>query len=200
MTASAQTQKAIASMMVEMTKSGITDLKMQAMLLAQCDHESGGFTRLEENLNYRAETLMRISATCRKKGQAAVDAAVKSGKAAIAELMYGGRMGNRTPGDGYKYRGRGYIQLTGLDNYTALAKATGLDCVNNPDLLLTPDGAAVSAIWFWRTYVGTKGSNGNVKSATLAINGGTIGLDHRTKKYNEYLALMPTYRNVSNIS
>jgi predicted chitinase len=192
--------QAIAALMAEMIAQGITDVKMQAMLLGQCDHESKGFTKLEEGLRYKPERLMEISLSARKKGLAACQKACADGPAAVAEIMYGGRMGNRNPGDGYKYRGRGFIQLTGFDNYKAASKATGVDYINNPDLAMEPEGAAKLAVWFWKTYVGTKGANGNVKSATLAINGGTIGLEHRTQMYNEYLALVPTYKRVDNIA
>lgn len=182
--------KAVGLLLAEMQAKGITDKQEQAMLLGQVDHESNHFRRLEENLNYKPERLMAISRSASRAGLVACRAACAAGPAAVAELIYGGRMGNVAKGDGYKYRGRGYIQLTGKDNYTAASKATGVDFVNHPELAAQPEYAVKIAIWFWKTNVGAKGQHGNVKAATLAINGGTIGLDERTVKYNEYLVML----------
>lgn len=177
-----------AALIAEMIAQGITDPKEQAMLLAQVDHESGGFTSLEENLKYRPEVLMKISATARKKGIDAVQSAVTQGPQAVANMMYGGRMGNTDPNDGWQYRGRGLIQLTGKDNYMAAGKALGIDLLNNPDLAARPDIAAKIAVWFWKTRVGGAAQSGDVVAVTKKINGGTIGLEDRTKKYQMYLA------------
>lgn len=176
-----------AVMIAEMLRAGITDLREQAMLLAQVDHESAGFSRLEESFRYSsADRLMAISATARAKGRPAVEAAIAAGPAAVAELMYGGRLGNTAPGDGYKYRGRGFIQLTGKDNYAAAGKALGVDLVNRPDLAAQPEIAARIALWYWRSRVGTLGASGDVVAVTKRINGGTIGLDDRARLYADY--------------
>lgn len=176
------------AMIDEMLAAGITDPKEQAMLMAQVDHESGGFTHIEENLNYRADVLMKISATARNKGLAAVTEAVRQGGPGIAEMMYGGRMGNDQPGDGFKYRGRGFIQLTGKDNYAAASAALGIDLVKNPDLASDPRNAAKIAIWYWKQRVGAVGKSGDVTAVTKKINGGTIGLQDREAHYKGYLA------------
>lgn len=132
-----------------MHAAGITDPDEQAMLLAQVDHESGGFKRLNESFKYRnAGQLMAVSKTARKHGTAAVEAALASGPEAVAALMYGGRMGNRTAEDAYRYRGRGFIQLTGRDNYARAGKALGLDLPNQPDLAADPAIAARIATWY----------------------------------------------------
>ena len=167
--------------------AGITSPTEQAMLLAQVDHESGGFASLSENLRYRADVIMRVSATARRKGRAAAEAAAKAGPAAVAELMYGGRMGNDQPGDGFKYRGRGLIQLTGKDNYRAASRELGVDLVKNPNLLEQPEMAAKSALWFWKKNVRTRVETGDVRAVTRAVNGGYNGLADRQVKYQKYL-------------
>lgn len=157
-----------------------------AMFLAQMYHESGGFRSLQENLNYKTDTLMKISKRAMNAGRAAVDQVVKAGPVAIAEFMYGGRMGNDEPGDGWKYRGRGPTQLTGKDNYRAVSKALGIDLLNNPDLVADPTVGARVATWFWQTRVGKKGDSGDVTAVTKAINGGTIGLAERGHLFKEF--------------
>lgn len=99
---------------------------------------------------------------------------------ALAERVYGGRMGNASPGDGWKYRGRGLKQLTGKTNYMAYAKAAGIDCVSNPDLLLQPEHAADSAAWFWSSNgCSALADKGDVRGLTQRINGGLNGLEER---------------------
>lgn len=158
-----------------------------AMFLAQMYHESGGFKTMSENLNYRVDTLMKISKRAQNAGRAAVDQVVKAGPVAIAEFMYGGRMGNNAPGDGWKYRGRGPTQLTGKDNYAAAGKALGLDLLNNPDLVAEPEVGARVAAWFWNTRVGSKGASGDVTAVTKVINGGTNGLADRAEAFRSFL-------------
>jgi predicted chitinase len=173
-----------------MMAEGITDPKEQAMLLAQLDHESAGFSTLEENLNYKsADKLMAISKSVRDAGVVAAQAAVAQGPEAIANLMYGGRMGNKLPGDGWLYRGRGFVQLTGKENYTAASKDLGIDLVSNPDMASSPEIASKLAIWYWKNRVGAKGASGDVTAVTKAINGGTIGLADRASLYQDYLKL-----------
>ena len=174
------------ALLSEMRRAGIVSAKEQAMLLAQVDHESGGFTILEERFNYRADRLMLISVTARKAGPMAVAVAIAKGPEAVANLMYSNRMGNDQPGDGWKYRGRGPIQLTGKGNYTAAGKALGLDLVTYPDSVFDPETGAKVAVWYWKNRVGKVGASGNVMAVTKLINGGTIGLADRAAKYAKY--------------
>lgn len=177
-----------ALLLAALIRAGSSTLKEKAMFLAQVHHESGGFTRLEESFKYSsADRLMAISASAKRAGTEAVTAALKAGPAAVAEIMYGGRMGNTTKGDAYKYRGRGFIQLTGKDNYRAGAAAIGVDLVANPDAAATPEVAAKIAAWYWKTRVGVTGASGDTTAVTKLINGGTIGLADRQELYASYL-------------
>lgn len=170
-----------------MLQGGITDKKEQAMFLAQMDHESGGFGRLTENLNYSKKGLRKTFGKYYKTdAQAARDA---RNPERIANRVYGGRMGNIAAGDGWKYRGRGFIQLTGKANYEAFAKHSGVDVVSNPDLAARPDIAAQVAVWYWNKRVKSK-VPGGVKAITKAINGGTNGLQDRIKKTEKYTKLI----------
>jgi hypothetical protein len=118
--------------------------------------------------------------------QAAQDA-VAGGERAIADAAYGGRLGNSDADDGYKYRGRGVIQLTGKANYAHFGKKIGVDLINNPDLASEPNTAAKLAIAFWQENVKAAGKNGDVRTATLGVNGGLNGLSDRASKYQFYL-------------
>lgn len=147
--------------------------------LAQCGHESGGFRLLVENLNYSAAALR---ATWPNRFSAADAEAMARQPERIAERAYGGRMGNGAEGsgDGYRYRGRGIIQLTGRDNYARAGAAIGLDFVAQPELVEKPDWAAATAGWFWAT----NGCNAladadDFLAITKRINGGTNGLADR---------------------
>lgn len=177
------------ALLAEMDAQGITDKNERAMLLAQVDHESNGFRASEESFNYRsAERIAAVSKSAAKKGLPAIEAAMKQGPEAVAELMYGGRMGNKDPGDGFKYRGRGNLQITGRDNYRALGQKLGLDLENNPDLLLDPEIAAKASVQWWKdNKVGNAARAGDVTKATKIINGGTNGLAHRQELYAQYL-------------
>lgn len=185
-----------AALMQGMQNAGITDPKEQAMFLAQMDHESGGFRSLEENVRYRPKQFLKLfgkRAGITTEEQAA--AILDKGEAATAEAMYGGawgkkNLGNTDPGDALKFKGRGFTQLTGRANYEAAAKATGLDLVNNPELAADPANAAKIATWYWQSRKGlaAAGKAGNVEAATKAINGGTIGIDDRAAKFQQYLA------------
>ena len=176
--------------------ANIWDKNEVALFLAQVGHESSDLTRLKENLNYSVEGLMktfgrhRISdADARKYGRRKGHPADKE---AIANLIYGGEwgaenLGNTEPGDGYRYIGRGPIQLTGRYNYQRCADATGLDIIINPGALSSiPRYGAMSAAWFWVTNV-TQG--GDVISTTKDVNGGTNGLADRTKRYQRIVAV-----------
>jgi len=173
-----------------------------AGFLAQTSHESGGYTMLSENLNYRAATLaacwpnrFAVLGPDKKpvkdaQGKLTPTAVANSiaGKAElIANLVYSSRMGNgpAESGEGWKYRGRGLKQLTGKDNYARCGAALGLDLVGNPDLLLEPINAARSAGWFWKANsLSTFADAGDIKGMTKKINGGYIGLEARQALYD----------------
>ena len=157
-----------------------------AGFLSQIGHESGGLAMLEENLNYKAETLMRVWPKRFPTLEFAQQYARNPQK--IANSVYANRMGNgdEASGEGWKYRGRGLKQLTGKDNYTAFSKAIGTDFVANPDLLLEPVNAALSAGWFWSANgLNALADKGDVPGMTKRINGGTIGLEQRQALYNK---------------
>ena len=181
----------IAQLPDTMTKFGIdTPIKL-AHFLAQAGHESGGFKAVNENLNYGAKGLLGIFKKYFPTEAKALEYERKPEK--IANLVYGGRMGNgpEASGDGYKYRGRGYIQLTGKDNYTAFAKAIGDDCVGNPDLVATKYPLA-SAAWFFTRCLAkcTDASDEAITAVTKCVNGGVIGIDDRKRHFYEYYKLL----------
>jgi putative chitinase len=175
-------------------KFNITTPLRLAHFLAQCGHESGGFKAIQENLNYSAKGL---TGTFRKYfiNEAAAGPYAKNPQK-IASKVYGGRMGNgpESTGDGYKFRGRGYIQLTGKDNYTNFAKFIGEDTVANPDLVATKYPLASAAFFFdsnklW--VICDKGADtATVTAVTKRVNGGTIGLPDRIKHFQEYYHLL----------
>ena len=163
--------------------------------LAQCGHESGGWTVFEENLFYSAQGLMKVFPKYFPTADLANAYAKQPEK--IANRIYGGRMGNgpEDSGDGYKYRGRGPIQLTGKDNYRAFAKEMFDDWENlfeNPDWVTADrDFALMSAIWFWnKNKLNVQADAGDIKLMTKKINGGYIGLEDRIKHYNEAIHLL----------
>jgi len=165
-----------------------------AHFLAQCGHESGGFRLTQENLNYSAKGLMGIF----KKyfPTPALAAQYERQPAKIAARVYGGRMGNgsEASGEGYKFRGRGYIQLTGKENYTAFGKAIGEDILSNPDVV-SSKYALLSAAWFFsknglHKMADSGASDAVVTQITKRVNGGTIGLPDRIKHFKEYYKLL----------
>ena len=165
-----------------------------AHFLAQCGHESGGFRLTQENLNYSAKGLMGIF----KKyfPTEAIANAYQRNPQKIANKVYSSRMGNgdEASGDGYKFRGRGYIQLTGKDNYTAFGKSIGEDICANPDKVAS-QYALLSAAWFFSKNGLHKMADGGatdavVTSITKRVNGGTIGLADRIKHFKEYYHLL----------
>lgn len=172
----------------QMNAAGIKDQNEQAMFMAQMHHESGGFRSMEESFKYGSPSrIMAVSATARGKGEAAVREAMDKGPEAVAELMYGGRMGNK-PGEAYKFRGRGFVQLTGRDQYEAAGKALGLDLANNPDLAASPEVASKIATWYWKSRgLSSAAQAGDVTSVTRRINGGLNGLADRGGLFNSYL-------------
>ncbi len=165
-----------------------------AHFLAQCGHESGGFKVTSENLNYSAKGLMGIF----KKyfpTQALAESYQRQPQK-IANKVYASRMdnGSEASGDGYKFRGRGYIQLTGRANYTAFGKAINEDIANNPDVV-SGKYALLSAAWFWsknglNTLADGGATDATVTSITKRVNGGTIGLPDRIKHFKEYYHLL----------
>jgi len=162
--------------------------KRQAAFLGQCGHESNSFRTVEENLNYRAAALQ---ATWPSRFDAAKALECEHKPEMIANIAYGNRMGNTEPGDGWKYHGRGLIQLTGKDNYVHFNRDTGVDCVANPDLLCLPEYAALSAGWFWSTHnLNVLADTSQIEVITKKINGGTIGLDDRTARCNKALQVL----------
>jgi putative chitinase len=176
----------------------ISTPRQQAAFLGQCGHECGNFRVLEENLNYRAETLMKIWPRRFPTLEIANQYAKNPKK--IANKVYADRMGNRdeASGDGYRFRGRGCIQLTGSANYFHAGKALGVDFIMEPDLVATPQYAALTAGFFWNTQkLNAIAESGNNLALTKKINGGTIGLNDRILHTNQALALLslggPTY-------
>ena len=161
----------------------------RAMFLAQCCHESGHFRAVSENLNYKADSLTRVFPKYFRDVDPN-DYAKQPEK--IANRVYGGRMGNgdEESGDGYRFRGRGLIQLTGKSNYIACSEDLEVDLIENPDYLITPEGAARSAAWFWSANDLNKYADADdIVGCTKRVNGGTIGLEERTELYDEAKAL-----------
>lgn len=165
-----------------------------AAFVAQCAHESGNFMVLRENLNYRAVTLRKIFPKYFPTDALANEYASKPNKQeAIANLVYANRMGNGPPesGDGWRYAGKGLIQLTGKDNYTWFAASLEISVEEASEYLLTFEGAAQSACWFWETNkLNQWADKGDILTLTKRINGGTIGLDDRIKHYNHALHVL----------
>ena len=169
----------------------ITTPQRQAMFLAQLAHESGSFRFVEENLNYSVEALQRVFKKYFPTDELALMYARQPEK--IANRVYANRMGNgeESSGDGWKYRGRGLIQLTGLNNYTAFSLAADNNALINPDSVAEPELAAMSAGWFWDTNGLNKLSDtGDVRAATRRINGGFNGLADREAKYNKLITIL----------
>jgi len=161
-----------------------------AGFFAQTGHESMNFTALSENLNYRAETLEKLfSKYFSKAGRNAADYAKQPEK--IANIIYGGRMGNVQEGDGYRFRGRGVIQLTGRDNYTAFGKSVGMSPEQVIDYVQTKKGALESACWYWNSRkINAACDKSDITLMTKLVNGGTIGLEDRRKHYEQALAVL----------
>lgn len=172
-------------------KYEINTLKRQACFIGQCMHESGGFKQLNENLNYGAKGLVATWPSRFPNLEYAAEFERKPER--IANKVYGGRMGNTEEGDGWKYHGRGLIQLTGKENYDNCGSGLGVDLVGNPDWLATPEYAALSAGWFWNK----KGLNAladsmDVDTMTKRINGGSIGIADRQAKIDKVMNILGT--------
>lgn len=158
-----------------------------AHFMAQIEHESG-LKPISENLNYSAKGLSKTFPKYFKTIELANQYANKP--QLIANRVYASRMGNgpESSGDGWKYRGRGFLQITGKDNYLTLAKDTRLDCFKNPDLLLEEPNAVISALWFWQKHkLNTLADKDNLEAITKSINGGYNGLEDRARLLKKYL-------------
>jgi putative chitinase len=179
---------------------GIDTPQRIAGFLSQCAHESGGFERLQENLNYSADGMAGIwpkrfavlgadGKPVKKDGKNQPNKfalALHRKPEMIGNVVYSGRMGNgpTESGEGWLYRGRGLKQLTGKDNHRACSAALGVDLVSNPDMLLEPIYAARSAAWFWSANKCSSFADvGDIEGLTKRINGGLIGIDDRKKRY-----------------
>ena len=165
----------------------IDSVQRVAAFLAQTAHDSGNYRALKENLNYRAETLTRLWPSRFPADVAACYAAMPNKQEAIANRAYADRMGNgpEASGDGFRYCGRGLIQLTGKDNYTRFAESIETPVEELPEYLSTFEGAVQSACWFWESNnLNQWADAGDMLTLTKRINGGTIGLDDRIKHYN----------------
>ena len=171
-----------------MSRYQIVGIKRIAAFVAQVGHESGHLARLVENLNYSADALRRnwpsrfdvdlASAVARKPEQ-------------IANIAYGNRMGNTATGDGWKYRGRGLIQITGKDNYRACGEALGLYLIAQPELLEKPQHACMSAAWFWATSgLNILADAGKFDAITQRTNGGQTGAAERLALYTRALKVL----------
>ena len=162
-----------------------------AHFVAQCAHESGSFKFIEENLNYRAESLMRTWPKHFPTMEIAKQYERQPQR--IANRAYSNRMGNgdEASGDGWRYRGRGLIQLTGKDNYTFFAGSLGITVEEAAEYLATFEGAAQSACFYWEQNKLNRFADANdVKGLTRAINGGTLGLEDRIKHTEHALHVM----------
>lgn len=174
---------------------GITSPMQMAAFIGQCGHESANFKVLEENLNYRAATLLKLFPRTPRRTWGFTPeeaAAYERQPKKIANRIYSNRMSNRdeASGDGWRFRGRGCIQLTGTANYHHAGKALGVDFIMEPELVAAPQYAALTAGWFWDTQkLNAIAESGNHLALTKKINGGTIGLDDRIKHTNQALAL-----------
>jgi putative chitinase len=185
---------------------GINTERQVAAWIAQCAHESAGFKMLTENLNYSADTMAvvwpsRFAVLGPDKKPVKVKGKNQPNKFAlalhrkpemIANTVYANRMGNGNieSGDGWRHRGMGLKQLTGKDNQKRCGDALGMDFIKNPELLLTPEGASLSAAWFWSVNkCGPIADSGDFVALTKKINGGTIGLEDRQKRYKAVLAV-----------
>lgn len=172
----------------------INTSKRVAAFVAQCAHESGGFMVLKENLNYRAASLRKVFPKYFPDDAIAQKyASLPNKQEAIANRVYANRMGNgpEESGDGWRYCGRGLIQLTGRQNYTWFAASLGITPEEATEYLGTFEGAAQSACWFWETNKLNQWADaGDIVTLTKRINGGTIGLEDRIKHYEHALHVL----------
>ena len=175
---------------------GITTPAQQASWIGQCGHECGNFRIMEENLNYRAPTLLKLFPKTPKRQWGFTPeeaAAYEKQPVRIANRIYGNRMGNRdeASGDGFRFRGSGFLQLTGHSNFFHAGQALGVDFVMQPELVRTPMYAAQTAGWFLQTHkLNQYADSGDILTMTKRINGGTIGLEDRKKHIEHALHVL----------
>ena len=175
---------------------GINTPVQQASWIGQCGHECGNFRIMEENLNYRAATLLKLFPRTPKRAWGFTPeeaAAYEKQPQRIANRIYGNRMGNRdeASGDGFRFRGSGFLQLTGHSNFFHAGQALGEDFVMQPELVRKPKYAAMTAGWFWQTHkLNQYADSRDFLMMTKKINGGTIGLDDRIKHINHALDII----------
>lgn len=171
------------------TRFEITTPERQAAFIGQCAHESANFKTLQENLNYSAKGL---NATWPSRFPSESEAQPYHRQPEkIANKVYSGRMGNLEDGDGWKYRGRGLIQLTGKDNYRLASDSLGVDFVKDPDLVLTKEYAALTAAWYWnKRNLNKEADAKDFTGMTKKINGGVIGLADRVAHINTALGVL----------
>lgn len=170
----------------------VTSQNGVAMLVSQLAHESGGFSAVVENLNYSVEALAGMSRFTKTQARALGRSATqKANQQGIANIMYGGRMGNVQEGDGWRFRGGGPLQLTGRSNYTAWGKAIGKTAEEAADYVRTPEGGVSAALWFWRVNgLLVPASRADVSACTRIINGGYNGLADRVSRFKSALAFI----------
>ncbi len=171
--------------------SGMTNRKELANFMGQVQVESDNFQHLEENLHYSPERLLELFSNRGVKTLDQARSIVAAGPEAVGNAVYGGewgqrKVGNTEPGDGYEYRGRGFIQLTGRENYRETGLRLNMDLVNHPDDVAKPEIAARAAVDYWKTNVVSKGRQENIALATLTVNGGYNGLSERIKAVHEW--------------
>jgi len=170
----------------------VTSQNGVAMLVSQLAHESGGFSAVVENLNYSVEALSGMSRFTKTQAKAyGRSAKQKANQEAIANIMYGGRMGNVQEGDGWLFRGGGPLQLTGRANYTAWGKTIGRTAEQAAAYVRTPEGGVSAALWFWRVNgLLVPASRADVSACTKIINGGYNGLADRVVRFKSALAFI----------
>jgi putative chitinase len=170
-------------------KYDISTPQRQAAFIGQCAHESANFKTLQENLNYSAEGLMKTWPSRFPTKEIADQYARQPIK--IAGKVYNGRMGNTSEEEASKYLGRGLIQLTGKENYEHCGNAIGVDIIGNPNLLIEPEYAALSAGWFWnKKGLNSLADSGDIDTMTKRINGGLHGIDDRKAKIAKALSVL----------
>lgn len=183
------------ALLAAIREAGITDPNEIAMIMGQVSEETGRFSRIEENLNYRAERMAQVWPSRFRNRPDFARKLAEAGPEAIANEIYGDRMGNTEPGDGWKYRGRGYIQLTGKDNYKKIGDYLGIDLVGNPDLVnSSPEMAAKTAVAYWMTRgsgIRSAAQRGDVRQVTRLVNGGETGLSERRRHVAHYTKELP---------
>jgi putative chitinase len=171
------------------TDAGIESPRELANFMAQAGHESRGLSRLNESFNFtRGISQIPVEAAWRNGSDALESArqeALRGRPGDLAELMYGGRMGNDLPGDALKYHGRGYLPLTGKENYERAGRDLDLDLVNQPDLAAQPEHAGRIAVWQWQNRVPEQARQ-DVREATYAINGALNGVEDRLKRFEAW--------------